>query len=172
MNQQEIEATLRCRAQVLGREPVRPDGDQERLEFLAFRLADEKYAIELGFVREVLFLEDLTPVPGTPAFVLGIVNIRGQILSVIDLKEFFLLPRKTLGERDELIVLRAETMEFGVRADSILGTVRLPASGIQTSLSTLDEVRARFLKGVTHDRLIVLDGQKLLSDKGLIVHEG
>lgn len=171
LTQERINAILRNRAKILGREPAETDTERKFLELITFRLADEIYAIELRFIREVYPLKELTPVPCTPPFVIGIVNIRGQIISVIDLKEFFRLPGKTIGERDKLIVIHDEQMEFGIQADSILGACRLAESELQESLPTLDGIREEFLKGVTGDYLIVLDGRKLLSDKKLIVSE-
>lgn len=163
-----IQALLRSRAESLSRESLDTASDVGYFEVLTFRLADEMYAIELRFIREVYLLRELTPVPCTPPFVIGIVNIRGRIISVIDLKEFFRLPRRTVGERDNLIVIHDEHMEFGIQADSILGVSRFAEKDLQASLPTLVGVREEFLKGVSHDRLIVLDGRKLLSDPFLI----
>ncbi|MFZ2959455.1 MAG: chemotaxis protein CheW [Candidatus Ozemobacteraceae bacterium] len=168
---EQIQSILRNRAKILGRETLETISEQNFLEVLTFMLADERYAIELKFIREVYPLKELTPVPCTPPFVIGIVNIRGEIISVIDLKKLFNLPQKIVGEKDTLIVINDEQMEFGIQADSILGVCRLAGGDFQKSLPTLDGVRDEFLKGVTNDRLIVLDGRKLLSDNKIIVHE-
>ena len=162
---------LKNRAKILGRNPAQTTTEQDFIEVIAFKLAEENYAIELQFIREVYPFREFTPVPCTPPFVIGVVNIRGQIISVIDLKEFFRLPKKNVGEKDNLIVLRDDEMEFGIQVDSIRGVRQIAVNDIQTSLPTLNGIRGEFLKGVTHDRLIVLDGGKLLCDKKLIVHE-
>ncbi|MBF0502104.1 MAG: purine-binding chemotaxis protein CheW [Candidatus Riflebacteria bacterium] len=168
---EKIHAILKSRAKILGRESAKTAPEQKLLEVIVFRLADENYAIELRFIREVYPLRELTPVPGIPSFVIGVANFRGQIISVIDLKDFFRLPRKTVGERDKLLVIHDEQMEFGIQADSILGVRRFAESDFQAPLPTLDGIREKFLKGVTNDRLIVLDGGKLLSDRNLIIHK-
>lgn len=95
---------------------------KEFLEIIEFRLASETYGIESAFVREVYPLKDFTPLPGAPPFVLGIINVRGQILSVVDLKKFFNLPQKGLGELNKVIIIRNEQLEFGILADVMLGT--------------------------------------------------
>jgi len=94
----EKRAILKKRAQVLARAPKREDEAGECLEVVEFLLAYEQYGIESSYIREVYPLKDLTPLPCTPPFVLGIINVRGQILSVIDLKKIFDLPQKGLTE--------------------------------------------------------------------------
>ena len=89
------EATKRVleeRALALAIEPARAEADDEWIEVVEFTLAHERYAVASEHVREVYPLEDFTPLPCTPHFVLGIINLRGEILSVIDIKKFFDLP--------------------------------------------------------------------------------
>ena len=117
-------------------------------------------------------LKEFTPLPGTPPFVFGIINFRGQILSIIDLKKFFELPEKGLTDLNRVIILHSKEMEFGILADAILGLRAIPIKAMQPSLPTLTGIRTAYLKGVTEDRMVILDGAKVLSDKKLIVHEG
>jgi purine-binding chemotaxis protein CheW len=144
---------------------------RERVEIVEFRLADERYAVECMYVREVYPLRDLTPIPGTPAFVMGIVSVRGEIISVVDLKKFFELPEKGLTDLTRVIILYNNEMQFGVLAEEVMGTISLPARDIHPPLPTLTGVRADYLKGVAKNRLIVLDAVKLLSDKKMIVNQ-
>src|SRR5687768_2140813 len=83
---------LRARAQALARPARHVPLAEASLEVLEFRLAQERYALETRYVREVYPLKDLTRLPCTPPFVLGIVNVRGRITPVIDIKKFFDLP--------------------------------------------------------------------------------
>src|SRR5439155_25417175 len=122
-------------------------------------------------VREVYPLKELTPLPCTPPFVLGIINVRGKILSVIDIKKFFDLPEKGLTDLNKVIIVHADEMELGILADALLGVRAIPLEELQPSLPTLTGIRAEYLKGVTKDRLVILDTEKILSDKGIIVHE-
>ena len=159
--------TLKERAKALAK--ARVERDDANLEVVVFKLAHERYALELTHIREVHPLKELTPLPGTPDFVLGIVNIRGRILSVIDIKRFFDLPEKGLTDLNQVIILQSDEMEFGILADEILGTSSIPASNIQASLPTLTGIRAEYLKGVTGDRLVILDADRLLSGEKILV---
>jgi purine-binding chemotaxis protein CheW len=167
----EKQAVLKARAISLAREPKENARAGERLEVVEFLLAYERYGIESSYVREIYPLKDLTPLPCTPPFVLGLVNVRGQILSVIDIKKFFDLPDRGLTDLNKVIILHTEHLELGVLADAILGINLIPLSEIQPSLPTLTGIRAEYLRGVTKERLVILDVKNLLLDKKIIVHE-
>lgn len=159
---------LKQRARVLAR-PAHKIEAEGHLQVVVFMLAHEKHALELSHIREVHPLKDLTPLPGLPDFVLGITNVRGRILSIVDIGVFFELPRKGLTNQNQVIILESETMEFGILADEILGTRSIPESAMQPSLPTLTGIRAAYLRGITGDRVVVLDGKKLLSDDKMVV---
>jgi len=161
---EEKKRILKERAKKLAREPKADPREQERLDIVEFLLAYERYAIESAWVREVHPLKDITPLPGTPPFVLGIINVRGQIVSVVDLKKFFDLPAKGLTDLNKVIIVRDELMEFGLLADEVRGVRQILRQELQPSLPTLTGIRAEYLKGVTADRLVVLDIAKLLAD--------
>jgi purine-binding chemotaxis protein CheW len=168
---EETQRILKERARALAREPEAEAPADQRIEGLAFLLAHETYAFESRFVREVFPLEHLTPLPCTPAFVLGIVNLRGEILSVVDIKKLFDLPDKGLTDLNKVIVLQSGGMHFGILADAIGSVHCIPRAEIQPPLPTLTGIRQDYLLGVTAERLIFLDAEKLLSDEKLIVHE-
>lgn len=161
---------LRDRAQALSREQEQEEGG-EKIEFVEFLLAYERYGIETSSVREVYPLRDLTAVPCTPAHVLGIINVRGRILSIVDLKRFFDLPEKGLGELNKVIILHSDGMEFGILADVIVGVRAAPASSLQPSLPTLTGVRDEYLLGITKDGIALLDAGRILSDEKIVVDE-
>jgi len=171
MNDEEQKKILKTRAQALAKEPMKEDASAEQLEVIEFLLGPERYGIETRYIREVYPLRDLTPLPCTPPFVAGVVNVRGAILSLIDLKAFFGLPKKELTDLNKVVVIQNRDMEFGLLADEVPGVQRFYAASIQLSLPTLTDIRAEYLKGVTEDRLIILDAEKILSDKKIIVHE-
>jgi purine-binding chemotaxis protein CheW len=143
---------------------------EDYLEVLEFSLAYERYALETSLVREVYPLKELTPLPCTPPFILGIINLRGQILAVINLKRFFNLPEKGLSDLNKVIVLRRGRLEVGILADAVAGVRALPLTEVQ-QLSTLEGLSPDYLKGVTPEALIILDAEKILTDPRLIVHE-
>jgi purine-binding chemotaxis protein CheW len=103
--------------------------------------------------------------------VLGIINVRGQILSVLDLKKFFDLPERGLSNLNKVIIVHNDRMEFGILADAILGVRTISLQDIQPALPTLTGVRAEYVQGVTGELAVIVDAQKLLSDKSIIVHD-
>jgi purine-binding chemotaxis protein CheW len=161
---------LKARARELAM-PVGREGAGATLEVLEFLLSFESYAIELSWVVEAYPLRDLTPLPGTPPFVLGIINVRGRILSLIDLRVFFDLPQKGLTNLNRVIILRSGEMEFGILADEIIGTRSIPLAELQPPLPTLTGIREEYLKGVTRERTALLDGEKLLGDRKIVVND-
>jgi purine-binding chemotaxis protein CheW len=148
-------------------EETRPDS---LIELLSFTLGEELYAIETGHVGAVLPLPHFTPLPGTPPFVLGIVNVRGHIVSVLDLRVFFELPIEGLSDKNYLVVLRNQEMEFGLLADRIRGIEQIPRDSLQAGLANLTGIRANYLLGVTAEQTTVLDGARLLGDPNLRIH--
>lgn len=168
---QERKRILEARAILLAHPPEAPQDAAQRIEVIEFSLAYENYGIESSFVREVFPLTDLTPLPCTPSFVLGIINVRGEIVSVVDLKKFFDLPHEGLTDLNRVIILQSNGMVFGVLADLVVGARTIPIVEIQSSLQLLSGIREQYFKGVTADRTVILDAEKLLSDKKMIVHE-
>lgn len=162
---------LRDRALALARRPPSTEPTGGEIEILEFQLAHERYGVESSYVREVYPLKDLTPLPCRSAFVLGIVNVRGQIVSVLDIRKFFDLPERGLTDLNKVIILHGPSMEFGILGDSIHGMRRIALQEIQPSLPTFTGIRERYLKGVTRDRLVVLDAGKLLEDENIVVRE-
>jgi len=153
----------------------------ETLELLEFTLFDERFAVPLQWVGEVYSVAEITEIPGTPAFVRGVVNLHRKIYSVIDLAVLLELPAagtasvNSLRDHDDsepclLLTLVAEEMEFAVVIDSLSGVKSLPLQQLQGYLPTLNRVQTNYFKGVTIDHLVVLDAEKLLHDKKLVVN--
>jgi purine-binding chemotaxis protein CheW len=136
-----------------------------------FLLSPEVYGLEAFWIREVLPLKSLTPIPGTPAFVMGVVNVRGQIISVINLKRFFNLKEKGITELNKIMIVRNENIEFGILVDSILGMQEVPGAEIQPGPVTLNGTGAEYVKGVSRDGLIILDGERILHSKAIVINE-
>ncbi len=162
-------AVLQARARELAR-PEESAADDASIEALSFRLAGETYAIETAFVGEVGALTDLTPVPCTPAFVRGLVNVRGQILCAVDLKAFYGLPDAGITDLDRLVIVRDGEVEVGVLADEVTGIHDLPVRVVDGAVQTAAGLPADHVKAVA-DGMILLDVQALLADPRLVVDE-
>ena len=143
----------------------------EFIEIIKFALADEMFGVEKEYAKEVLPLKDLTPLPCVPNFVLGIINIRGKILSVIDLKKIFEIPDTEITDLSRVIILKDGEIEFGILADNLLNVEKIYYRDIQKTLPTLKGIREEYLKGITNDRVVLLDYKKIINDEKIIVNE-
>jgi purine-binding chemotaxis protein CheW len=162
---------LRVRARALAAEIESEDGDgPPPLRIVEFAVGRERLAIETACVREVCPLHDLTPVPHSPPFVCGIVNVRGHILTVLDLRHLLGLPEHGLVDRQHVIVVHSERGDVGLLADGAPIVRTLRQSEILPAPATLTGVRAQYLHGVT-TRLAILDVARLLADPKLVVDE-
>ncbi|MEO8857454.1 MAG: chemotaxis protein CheW [Burkholderiaceae bacterium] len=166
---------LRARAIALARRGA-PGTDtagagEDAIEVLEFRLANERYAVETRFVHEVQALRNLTPLPCTPDFVAGVVNLRGQVVTVVDLKKFFHLPEKGLSDLHRIVLVGKGEIEFGLLADLSVGVYRIARSALQPPLPSTTGIGARYVQAITADSLIVLDMAYILADPALLVDE-
>lgn len=172
VTEQEKQHILDTRTRVLARELTDKPSVKEYLEVVEFILADECYGIELKFIDEVYELKDLTHLPCTPDFTLGVMNVRGKILTVVDIKKVFGLPDKGLTDLNKVIIVNACGMEIGILADLITGVRSVPVGRIQPALPTVTGIRAEYMKGVTGDQLVILNIENIFSDERIIVNEG
>ncbi len=167
----ETRKTLNARAKMLAQTPAADEGETgDLLAVTEFALAHERYALEFRFIREICPLKELTPLPCTPPFVLGIMNLRGQILSVIDLRRYVGLSDKGITEQNRVVILKSGDMEFGILADEILGMRDLSLRQMQRQPFQTGTL-AQFIIGVAPDGCIVLDGEKILADREIVVEE-
>jgi len=143
----------------------------EMYQLVVFTLDQQRYAVSLPTVERIVRLVEITPIPRAPEIILGIINIHGQILSVIDLRKFFDLPERGLTDLNKMIVVHDAHMVFGLLADTIVGVRWIPLQDIQASLPTLTGIREAYLKGVTDEGVVLLDAGRLLADPKLIICE-
>lgn len=165
---QRTASALKERARALA-QPLESASPVDSFEAIEFVLAYERYAIESAFVNEIYPVRTLTALPCVPAFVMGIINVRGEVRSVIDLRTLFELPSRGITDLDKALILEADGMILGVLADSIVGVCRLDPIDIKPPPHTFTGLRNRYLKGVTAERLAVLDARALLSDPRIVV---
>ncbi len=143
---------------------------QDRLEIIAFQLASERYAIESRYVREVHPLKDLTPIPCTPAFVLGVVNVRGQLCPVVDLRRLLGLPGGGFVNATRALIIHDATMEFAIAADTIVG-VRSVGLAELLPPASLPGVGSGYARGVTADHVVIFDAGHILAHPAIVVNE-
>lgn len=141
----------------------------DSLDIVRFIIGKETYGIEIDHIQEVYPLSDYTPLPSTPDYVMGIINVRGKILSIININKYLGIDLHGITNLNTVIILHCPEMEFGILVDDIVGVRRINSEELQSSLPTLSERQSDFLVGVTPDRSIILDGRKLLNAKDIIV---
>ncbi|MCL5990783.1 MAG: chemotaxis protein CheW [Bacteroidetes bacterium] len=165
-----VKKILKQRASELAKEPDTIK-DVERIDIIEFQLSNEVYAFELDFVKEVYPLKEFTPVPCTPQLIVGIVNVRGKVVSVVDIRKFFSLPDKGITDFNKIIIIDNSVMHFGVLADSIVDVCSVRIDELQTELPQVKGISSEFLKGVTKNGVIILNTDKILKDKRFVVKE-
>jgi purine-binding chemotaxis protein CheW len=160
---------LEARARQLARVPDEPARAGEVLELVGFVLAGERYGIESRFVREVARLFRFTPVPGMPGFVLGVTNLRGEILALFDLRQLLGVVAEGVTDLGRIVVLGENRREFGLLADAASEILYVP----RTRLAQTETAWGRtYLQGVSPDGVIVLSGEALLNDPRLTIDQG
>ncbi len=142
--------------------------DDPVLQWVTFRLEGETYGINVMQVQEVLRYTEIAPVPGAPSYVLGIINLRGNVVTVIDTRHRFNLPDGELSDNTRIVIIEADKHVIGVLVDSVAEVVYLRRSEIEAAPNVGNSESARFIQGVCHknDELIILiDLNKLLSNE-------
>lgn len=137
-------------------------------QLVTFRLEDETYGINVMHVQEVLRVTEIAPVPGAPPYVLGIINLRGNVVTVIDTRSRFGLPPGDIDEASRIVIIESESQVVGILVDSVAEVVELHGSEIDSAPNVGNEDSSKFIQGVaTRDNnlLIVVDLNKLLSEE-------
>ena len=159
---------LRERAELLARPGEVAADDVSLLPVLEFGLGEERYAIAATAVREITRAKTITPVPGTPPHIAGVMPVRGRIVALLDLATLIDAPAVDLGQEAFVVVLQGKDSEFAVVADLVAGLRTVSTAGLQVDVSALVGARRTYLLGVTQDRVAVLDAERLLGDETLV----
>lgn len=137
------------------------------LQWVTFRLENEIYGVNVMQVKEVLRYSEIAPVPGAPSFVLGIIHLRGTVVTVIDTCQRFGLPTGDITDATRIMILEVEGHIIGILVDAVSEVVYLRQSEIEASPNVGSEDSSKFIQGVCHKNdtlLILVDLDKLLSE--------
>jgi len=140
--------------------------DDKEIQWVTFHIDNEVYGITVMQVMEVLRYVDLTPVPGAPDYVLGIINLRGNVVTVIDTRKRFSLPSKEIDDMSRIVIIEAEGQVLGMLVDCVAEVVYLRESEIEMAPNVGNEESSRFIQGVHSNGdslLILVDVNKLLT---------
>jgi len=135
-----------------------------RMQLVCFKLADEEYAVEITAVQEVLRLQKITPVPQVPHFVLGVLNIRGEIVPVFDLRKKFGLAEKEPDVQTKIVIVKVYDAVISFIVDKIMDTIKVDVSRIDPSPNVKMKMERDCVKGVgvfDQRMVIILDTEKV-----------
>ncbi|MFA6770560.1 MAG: chemotaxis protein CheW [Bacteroidales bacterium] len=138
---------------------------------IKFSLISKTYAFETKYISEVLLIKNITPIPGTPPFVAGVINIRGRIVSAINLKSLLNMGERGLTDQNRLIVLSMQTVYFGVICDAVLGVFTEDRALVKSPPSNLPKNYLNYITGVLPDGTILLNAQKILTSSEIIINK-
>ena len=140
-------------------------------QLVVFELDKEEYAVNISEIREVMKMMDITPIPNSPEFIEGIINIRGKIAVVIDLEKRFNLVREHKSAGKHIVVSEMGESAFGMVVDEVTEVLRIPTENIEAAPAIISEkIQASYVKGVAildKRLLILLDLKKVLEEKEL-----
>lgn len=165
------EKILAERARAQARRPMATVEKKDLLPAVCFLLHPEIYAIENSYVKEVLTMKNLTPLPGTPPFVMGIVNYRGEVVSAVNLKRLFGLREMGLTEFNKILIVSNGIVTIGIVADAIQGYILLQPGTLSSPPMTISESARDFFRGIAPEGLILLDASKLLQSHRIEVDQ-
>jgi purine-binding chemotaxis protein CheW len=165
---EEARALLAARAQRLARRPTQTARALAALDVLAFALGEERYAIETRYVREVVRAGVPTPVPGTVDYVLGLTNLRGDLVAVVDLRRLLGTAAADVTAGSPLLIVGDDRAQLGVLIDSVHEVSTLAADAVLDPSASLREATREYVRGVTREGLVLLDGHSLLTAMRLV----
>jgi purine-binding chemotaxis protein CheW len=145
--------------------------DKTVTQLIVFRAGHEEFGVLIDAVREIIKIGLVTPIPGSPDFIKGIINVRGEIVTAIDIKSRFSLPAMEETEEKHIVVTKKEDNLFGLIVDEVIEVLRIQQKDIKSAPSLLDRINEKYVKVIiTHDERIIifLDLDQVLSHDELI----
>ncbi|MEB0206689.1 MULTISPECIES: chemotaxis protein CheW [Pseudomonas] len=138
------------------------------LQWVTFKLDNETYGINVMQVQEVLRYTEIAPVPGAPAYVLGIINLRGNVVTVIDTRQRFGLNPADISDNSRIVIIEADKQVVGILVDSVAEVVYLRQSEIETAPNVGNDESAKFIQGVCNkngELLILVELDKMMTEE-------
>ncbi len=143
--------------------------------WVTYRLADEVYGINVMQVQEVLRMSEIAPVPGAPSCVLGIINLRGNVVTVVDARELFGLSRSDATDQTRIMIVEINKLIVGLLVDSVAEVVNIQNSDIDSAPNIGNEENSRYIQGVfskNNEILILVDLNRLMGPDAQFIQGG
>ena len=144
------------------------DAALEEKQLVVFDLDSESYGVDIGAVREIIRMQEITRVPRTPEFVEGVINLRGKVIPVVDLRKRFGLAAGEENKDNRIVVVDIGGQDIGVVVDAVTEVLRIPASAIEPPSSVITSADSEYLLGLVKlaDKMIILlELESVLSEK-------
>lgn len=141
---------------------------ERMLQLVAFRLGTEEYGVEIMKVQEIIRIQSITRVPQMPAFIEGVINLRGSVIPVLDLRKRFAMEATTIGHEARIVIVSIDGRIIGVIVDAVSEVKRIPESQIDPPPPVMAGIGREYLRGVgkLDGRLIILlDLERILSNE-------
>lgn len=146
------------------------DEDTQKDKYLTFHLGEEDYGIEIAFVTEIIGIQKITEVPDMPEFIKGVINLRGKVIPLMDVRERFRMQFREYDERTCIVVVDINNTAVGLLVDEVSEVVDIPESQVEPAPKTGKGTSSRFIKGMgkmDDEVKILLDVGKILYDEEL-----
>jgi len=132
--------------------------EEETYRWVTFALGNEVYGVDVMKVQEVQRMTEIAPVPGSPPFVLGIFNLRGTVVTVVDAEMRFGLPPRPITDTTRIMIIEVDDKVVGVKVDAVSDVVKVPVSKIHASPDVNAQVDRRYIEAVAHhdDTLVII----------------
>ena len=138
---------------------------EKSIEVVEFMLGPQVFAFEMQHLREVCTLVYVTPIPGSPAFALGVISLHGQIVPVIELRELLGLNLDAVTVFNKAIILQNENLIVGFLADEVVGARVIKLK--ETQDARANSFSSEYVKAITGERVVILDSARILADRRL-----
>lgn len=141
---------------------------QEILQLVTFTLGEEEFAVDILKVQEINRMKEITRIPNAPDFVEGVINLRGKVIPVIDLRKRFNMPEKAHSDQSRIMIMEVCSIIMGLIVDAVSEVLRIPSELVKSPPPMATTVSSEFIKGIAEveSRLIILlDMDKIMSNK-------
>ena len=139
----------------------------DMLQFVTFKLAGQKYAVDILKVQEINNMKEITPIPNAPAYVEGAINLRGKVIPVLNLRRKFHMEDVALNDTTKIIILDVRGIIMGAIVDAVSDVLRVSPDVVEPPPAISSNVRAEFIRGIAKlpgGLVIVLDMDRLLDE--------
>jgi purine-binding chemotaxis protein CheW len=147
-----------------------PGNENELLQLVTFNIGDEEFGVDILKVQEIIRTMEITKVPNSPVFVEGLINLRGRVIPIIDLRRRFNLAQRDHDNYTRIVVIEIHGMVIGFVVDSVSEVLRIPSNTVEPAPLIVSGIDSEYIKGVgklENRLLILLELEKLLSSEEL-----